>query len=146
MVQSRRYIEDIKRDKRLSMRMVNNYQLIEADTNKIILEGPVSELSKFGHSADAISNAANKKCLYLGKYRVVISGKVAKKCDILFQKTPEEKETKRKKPVSNTKIIAEISKKAADQNLSYGQYQAKQRKIKTTFDANLGCWKQIEIG
>ena len=120
MVQSRRYIEDIKRDKRLSMRMVNNYQLIEVDTNKIILEGPVSELSKFGHSADAISNAANKKCLYLGKYRVVVSGKVAKK--ILFQKTPEEKETKRKKPVSNTKIIAEINKKAAEQSLSYGQY------------------------
>ena len=74
----------------------------------------------------------------------MVSGKVAKK--ILFQKTPEEKETKRKKPVSNTKIIAEINKKAAEQSLSYGQYQAKQRKIKTTFDVNLGCWKQIEIG
>lgn len=35
---------------------------------------------------------------------------------------------------------------SGEESLSYGQYQAKERKIKTTFDANLGCWKQIEIG
>lgn len=130
-----------QKEGRKILRKLNIYQIIDDDTKKILIEGPLCDLRNCGHNPDTITNAARRGIKYLGKYRVKVSGQYEKK-----EQSKKENRNKFYKLPSNSKVIAEINKKAAEQDLSYGQYQAKERKIKTTFDANLGCWKQIEIG
>ena len=128
--------------------MVNVYRLTDIDTNEIVFEGTSDKFAEKGYTTASINGASRTGRLYMGKYRVSVVGEVAK----IYKKNPNPNPQRKveakkdKKAKSNLKIIQEISKKAAEQDLSYGQYQAKERKIKTTFDANLGCWKQIEIG
>ena len=126
--------------------MVNVYSMRDIDTNEIYLEGTTELLEKYGYNKNLISAAARTGRLCLGKYKITVINKIPK----VYKRNPNpvspKKKSTHKMSKSNLKVIAEISKKAAEQQLSYGQYQAKERKIKTTFDVNRGCWKEIEIG
>lgn len=128
------------------MKMVNIYRLTDIDTNEVVIEGTADKFAEKGYTTASINGASRTGRLFMGKYRVSVVGEVAKIYKKNPNPNPKPKVKNDKKAKSNLKIIQEINKKAAEQDLSYGQYQAKERKIKTTFDANLGCWKQIEIG
>lgn len=98
------------------------YQLIDVDTNEVMVEGTASTITKHGFNASSVANAVRKNRLYLGKYSI----KVTKTCPKSFpaMKKPRLKVKTHKKPESNFLAMAEINRKAAEQGMSYGQYMA----------------------
>lgn len=68
-----------QKEGRKILRKLNIYQIIDDDTKKILIEGPLCDLRNCGHNPDTITNAARRGIKYLGKYRVKVSGQYEKK-------------------------------------------------------------------